>query len=363
MEEEKNTKGTENRESGKKKGHKALWITMAVILGLILVTVGIAYALLHHYHGKSNYQKDEEVSIVATIPQETQEGGSSAENQETLPEEVESSIQTEINKFDFPNGDYVYNILLIGSDRRDTSWYGNSDAMILASINKKTNKVYLTSFMRDSYANIPGFKPNKLNNAYAHGAGPLLVQTIEENYKINIDNYASVDFNSMVDIVDLVGGVTLTISDKEAEAANGMVGQMCNLRGWNASEYLFQGGGTVHMNGMQAVAYARIRYVGNSDFERTERQRKVLEQIFISAKKMNLGELNDLANEVLPLITHNITETQLISLLTSLPSVITYSTDMDRIPYDGMYSVSGEMLVPDFPATIQRLQNRIYAAE
>lgn len=338
---------TEREENRRKK--RLIAAGAAVLAVLLLITAG-AYLLLHHYHSRSNYQSDDEVTLAGSLPEDSGD-----------IEGIDRISPEELNQFEFPNGDYVYNILLIGSDKRDDSWYGNSDAMILASVNKKTNTIYLTSFMRDLYAEIPGVGAGKLNSAYAVGGGPLLVQTIEENYRIRIDNYASVDFEGMIDIIDMVGGITIDIRPEEAEGAKIHINDMCYRRGDNPEDYYIKESGNVHLNGTQAVAYARIRYVGNSDYERTERQRKVLQQIFMQVKELNLLELNDFANNALPYITHNITEGELISLLASLPSVVTYGIDLDRIPYDGSYSVSGEMLVPDFPATIQRLQERIYA--
>ena len=255
----------------KKKKKKIHWwlIILIIILLLAFSVVAAAYMIFKSYHEKSNYVKDEDIPIISSLPE-----GETLE--ETLDPDVasslESQIQGEVGVIDTPESDEVYNIMLIGSDRRDTSWYGNSDSMILASVNEKTKTIHLTSFMRDLYAVIPGFGPKKLNAAYAHGAGPLLVQTIEENFKVDIDNYASVDFNSMATIIDMIGGVNLDIYQEEADYLNKSLGTSFTA-------------GNVHMNGTQAVAYSRIRYVGKYDYERTSRQRRVLEQIFLSSEK------------------------------------------------------------------------------
>lgn len=125
----------------------------------------------------------------------------------------------------------------------------------------------------------------------------------------------------------------------------------------------FPTAGTYHLDGEQAVAYGRIRYVGNNDYERTERQRKVMTQIFQKAKSLSLGDLNKLANEILPLVTHNLTEFETVSLLTRLPSVMGYQLETSRVPYDGLFHSEGELLVPDWEETIQRLHQTIYAEE
>ena len=335
---------------GKKKKKKVhWWLIILIIILLMFLSVAVAgYMIFKSYHDKSNYVKDEDIPIINSLP-DTAEDGETPE--ETLDPEAASSlaaqIEGDVGQFDVPSSDAVYNVLLIGSDRRDTSWYGNSDSMILASVNENTKTIHLTSFMRDLYAVIPGFGAQKLNAAYAHGAGPLLVQTIEENFKIDIDNYASVDFNSMATIIDMIGGINLDIYQEEADYLNKSLGTSFSA-------------GNVHMNGDEAVAYSRIRYVGKYDYERTSRQRRVLEQIFLQAQSMSLTELNNFINAVLPYITHNLSETDLLAKITKAPEWIQYELVMDRVPYDDLYTNMGEQLVPDYPATIERLHNNIY---
>lgn len=115
--------------------------------------------------------------------------------------------------------------------------------MILMSINKDTKQIHMTSFMRDLYANIPDVGVKKLNAACAYGGGPLVVRTIEDNYKLPIDNYASVDFDSMIDIIDAIGGIELSPSDDEIRVANQYVDEMCRLRNVDASAHQYTAGG------------------------------------------------------------------------------------------------------------------------
>lgn len=342
-------------EKEKMSGKKKVLIILGIVLGVCILIIAAAYFVLHHYHSKSNYVKDDQVQQMdeeeLADEDKNDVSDSMTEEEQKAAEEEAAKIQSEVV---IPDGDDVYNILLIGSDRRDTSWYGNSDVMILASVNKNTRKIHLTSFMRDSYALVDGYGAHKLNFAYAVGGGPKLVSTIEQNYRLSIDNYASGDFTSTASIIDMLGGVEITVSDAEAEQINqGAIGDHENL----------PGAGTYNLTGNQAVAYGRIRYVGNADYERTERQRKVMAQIFKKAQSLSVGELNNLANEILPMITHNISETDMISLLTSLPAIMNYDLELGRVPYDGMFSVKGEMLVPDWEATITKLHSTIYAEE
>ena len=351
----------------KKSAKTPLLIVVLVLTILILAGLCVFYFGLKHYLGKMNYVDDSDVTINYALL--TADGDDNAEGfteMETLDAKVASVFANEVKageNIDIASDGGVYNILLIGSDTRN-SWYGNSDSMILVSINSKTKTIYMTSFMRDLYANIPNVGIRKLNSAYAIGGGPLLVSTIESNYRIDIDNYASVDFSSMAHIIDLVGGVDLEVSTEEAKYVNMYLDEQCKLQGLNASDYYISGGGVTHLNGNQAVGFARIRYTsrGNehSDYGRTSRQREILVQLIQKARSLDATTLLAVVNDMLPLITHNIDTATLTTLIANAPSYINYDVQADRIPYDGLYSNMGEELVPDFEATINRLHQTIY---
>lgn len=346
----------------KKRGKKrrSVGMVILVVFLILLIVLGAAAAAIYcvwkSYYGRSNYVSDNEFEIYQEIPKDDEEEAGEGTQEETLDpdtaKELEAKIVSAVAGHTVQDEDYVYNILLIGSDRRDSSWYGNSDSMILASVNTKAKKIYLTSFMRDLYAVIPGFGAQKLNAAYAHGAGPLLVQTIEENFKIDIDNWASVDFGSMETIINSIGGVDLELYQEEADYVNA----------GNPGEPQLSAG-MMHLNGKQAVAFARIRYVGKYDYERTSRQRRVLEQMVQKLRGLSLTRLNQFVTDVLPLVTHNVSETELVAKIASLPEWLGYEIVQDRVPYDGLYSYLGEQLVPDYDATIARLKETIYATE
>ena len=247
-----------------------------------------------------------------------------------------------------------YNLLLIGTDHRDDSWNGNSDVMILVTINQDSEEIILTSFMRDLYADIPGYGVHKLNYAFAVGGGDVLVQTLEDNYRLQIDNYAIVDFMDMANIVDLLGGVEITLSDEECANLNLYLPQL----GAPEEDYLYTGG-TYLLDGYQAVAYMRIRYVGNNDYQRTQRQRDVLKEIFSSMQELNAVELLTISTEIIAQIEHNIQPAEMIKLTAMLPQFTKYELSEERIPYDDLYYSQDEMLVPDFEATIARLHETL----
>lgn len=253
-----------------------------------------------------------------------------------------------------PNGKEVYNVLLIGSDRRDDSWNGNSDVMIVMSVNAGSQKLSITSFMRDLYADIPGHGVHKLNYAYAVGGAKTLMATLEDNYGLDIDNYAVVDFETMAKVVDLVGGVEIEVSDAECKVLNDYLTSM------DAADDYLPGGGTYLLNGNQAVAYMRIRYVGNNDYERTQRQRDVLSVIFASMQKLDAEQLTKLVDEILPNVENDITPVDMIRLMALLPNIGDYELSESRIPYDGLFTSQNEMLVPDFAQTKERLHEELY---
>lgn len=267
---------------------------------------------------------------------------------------VTSAEEETVTAQKLPNGKAVYNILLIGTDRRDDSWNGNSDVVIVATVNTAAQKLCLTSFMRDLYADIPGHGIHKLNYAYAIGGAETLIATLESNYEIEIDNYAMVDFETMADIIDLAGGVDMTISDAECDLLNGYLISM------NATEYSLPCGGTYTLNGTQAVAFMRDRYVGNNDYQRTQRQRDVLRSLFESLQKLGAGEMAALAGEIFLMVDHDINPFELLSLTAGLSTYMSYPLGEARIPYDDLYHSENELLIPDFAQTIERLHDSMY---
>lgn len=260
----------------------------------------------------------------------------------------------------------VRNILLIGSDSRGED-RGRSDSMILLSINSRTNKISLVSLMRDSYVQIPGYGSDKLNAAYSYGGPELLMDTIEENFYIDIDDYFMVNFISFANIVDAVGGVEIEVSDEEADAINVLLDSKegNTLFGTpDESDYL-SGGGTYKLNGKQALCYSRLRYVGNADFERTERQRKVLTEIIKSAGTTNPFKLGQSAKDVLPSMETNMSKFSMYLLSLRLPSLlIGYDIEQVRIPAEDTYwgsTIDGQSVLEiDFDANLEIIENELY---
>ena len=380
--------GYENDSRPKRTGmntKKVFAISFCIVLGIVFISGGLIYKLGHDLYSNVNYVADEDVKTLETLPEHVMKE-QQEEQQEAMSEEMEAmtdedglggvkvsadeldSIHDRMSSLtdrDSVSDEDIYNLLLVGVDRRDKSWNGNSDSMILVSINKKDNRVTMVSLMRDTYVEIPDKGYDKLNAAYAYGAGPLLCQTVTDTYKVKVDRYAAVDFFDLIDIIDIIGGVDLEISAKEAEVANGYILDMCNLMEIDGYEHQIPSeGGYVHCDGVQAVAFARNRYVGNSDYERTERQRYLMQQMMAEAKKMSVTQMTEKMQAILGHVTMNIPETEIWSMIPELPEMLEYEFEMDRIPYDDMYdviSVKGQgMLVPDWEPTIEKLHEFIY---
>lgn len=345
-----------------KKKKKKWPIVVIVISAIVIIAVAASVGIFQHYYGLTQFEGGDEtntsVSQNNSVPDNADSTGLTDSEAKSLKEEKEKEAANA--DVTLPDDSNVYNLLLVGVDRRDTSWNGNSDSMILLSINKSTKRITMMSFMRDLYANIEGHGVRKLNAACAYGGCPLLVQTIEQNYKVHIDNYVWVDFTSMVQIVDAVGGIDLTISDDEAKVANSYIQEMCNLLHKDYASEQISKGGDLHCDGIQAVAYGRIRYVGNSDYQRTERQRTIMTKIIQKARNMSLGELNSFASTVLPLVHHNISAGTVLSLTTSAPAILKYDVVQSRVPYDGHFTVKKEILNPDMTYTISKIQEELY---
>ncbi len=261
---------------------------------------------------------------------------------------------------------YVRSVLLIGTDGRTSDDNGRSDSMILLSLNSKTNEIIMTSFMRDCYVDIPDNGWNKLNAAYAFGGPELLMDTIEYNFNVRIDDYITIDFASFVSVVDSVGGVDIDVSGEEAEEINVILQAEVNeLMGDDRMADLLSSGGKLHLNGKQALAYSRIRHVGNSDFERTERQRRVISLIFAKLKSFRPSMFKNLATDVIPDVSTNMSTFKAYLLSLRLPFTFGYSIKQIQIPAEGTFYGEdvdvGNVLQIDREANINVINSEIFA--
>lgn len=344
---------------------KKIAVIIGCIGGIAVLALLAGYLVINGYLSKIQYDPGA-ASMVSSIAPDTESGVSSDSPQNKIDElnkQIEDNMKNNSEPLMYDNN--VFNLLLIGSDTRAENGRGRSDSMILISINKKTSKIIETSFLRDIYVKIPGVENgNRLNAAYAFGGPALLLDTIQQNFKIKVDKYVAVDFYSFMDIVDKVGGVTINISKEEADSANYSVRELNKLKGLPLDDGLFTASGTQKMNGKQALAFARIRHVGNGDFGRTDRQRLVLDQVISKIKTLNVMELNNLLNTLLPQVTTNLSKGELFSMVLSLPSYSKYQAVSWHIPQNDAFSYvtvrQMSVLDIDFTKCIQRIKTEIY---
>jgi len=206
------------------------------------------------------------------------------------------------------------NIVIFGVDSRQNalSKGTNSDTIIIASINNKTKDIKLVSIYRDTYTNISGVGFDKINAAYSRGGYSLALSTINTNFDLDIKEYVTVNFQAVVNTIDMLGGITLDITEEELKYLNGYVRSLNKINGTDVPGLSKAGIQTV--NGTQATAYARIRYTSGGDYKRTERQRIVVGKIFDKVKASDLPTVNALIDEIFPKTLTNLSTLDLLSL-------------------------------------------------
>ncbi len=265
----------ENRAKRTKKAKKKkfAWIKWAVLAVVFLIFAGVggyAFSILKEY----NYNPLDETDL----------GISSTE--ESFYDENDESIT---------------NIALFGVDQRYEQEQVHSDSIMILTVDKKHGKIKLSSIMRDTYVAIEGYGNTKITQAYFYGGPQLAVKTLNQNFNLDITDYATVNFEQMANIIDAVGGVEIEISEAERKNANKSIKEQAKKS--NLPLDYIEKPGKQLLNGTQAVAYARIRYVGNADFERTDRQRIVMRKLFDKALDTDPLAYPEVARKLLPSVT------------------------------------------------------------
>ena len=256
----------------------------------------------------------------------------------------------------------IRNILLVGVDARPGETSSRSDTIIVLTLDG-SGGIRLTSFLRDMYVSIPGHGNNRINTAWVFGGFALLRQTLIDNFGLTVDEYVCVDLTLLTEMIDEIGGLTLTVtSEKQLAAINGVIdGYNYQFHLEANSDFLTHTGEQL-MNGKQAQAYARYRR-GESDFERTQRQREVLQKVFDKIKGLSVIELSRLAGVAMKKMETNISLSGIISLIPVLYSMKDTAITGMSLPAAGEYqdkTVSGMMvLVPDLAAAQRRLEGFI----
>ncbi len=241
------------------------------------------------------------------------------------------------------NDSKVLNIMLFGDDAMDDEGgeFGRSDTMILMSIDTRHQKIKLTSFQRDTYVAIPNHGGNKINSSYSTGGPALAIKTIEANFGVAIDRYAVVGFSSFRNIIDILGGVDLELTQSEIDYINY---QRTHRGEEDMYPYLDASEGMVHLCGGQALWYARNRgwdyewsefKSSGDDWDRTSRQRILLQVIMESMKDASLTQIISIVKEVGPLVTTNLKKNEITVLATNALKYLKYSFEETSVPMEG----------------------------
>lgn len=343
------------------KGARIALIALCVVLALILVALVAGTVFLEttlNRINKNNSTSEATLSSdqLASLyqPDETEESGD-----ESIPEMQPDDVTWPDFTGDLVGeDDHIINILLIGQDRRNGQGRQRSDSMILCTFNTQKKTLTLTSFLRDTYVQIPGYKANRLNVPYMIGGMELLDKTLEQNFGVQVDGNVEVDFNQFMDIIDLLGGVDIELTQKEADYLNrrGNWG-VDDDKSWTLTK------GVNHLTGSQALAYSRIRYL-DSDFGRTNRQRNVLNALIKAYKDLPVSQMLSVLYEILPMITTDMTNSEIVNYAIELfPMLSSCTITSQHIPADGAYTsqrVNGmAVLVPDLAKCQQILAESI----
>ena len=338
--------------------HTALNVFLS-FLGVLLILGGCVCIVIYTYFHRINYQ---EIDIA--------EDSQTAEQSHLLKPDSSDMQEIQIYQGALLNDPMVLNVMLFGEDTRSGMTTGNSDTMVLLSIDTRHQKIKMLSFMRDTYVDIPGYGENRINAAYTLGGAALTVSTIQKNYGIKIDRYAVVDFSSFKKIIDVLGGLDVELTAEEVDYINwqfwiNQQPEYTEAEGeykeyvrsllksnWyyipeedkpinkNTLTFTDNGGdeptAMVHLNGTQTLWHARNRgedgICSGDDFTRTNRQRNVLSLIIDNLKKCDVQTLLSIIYEIGPLITTKVKTSEITDLAADIPTYLKYPIVSEAAP-------------------------------
>lgn len=355
----------------RQKSKKKTWIIIGVsalslILVLLIAGIIICNVMVDHYLEEINVVTKETDLVFDTEAITFDDGSTSV---------VEDPDHNgELNADNLPlicNTKHVKNYLLLAVDSRGKE-AGLSDSMILLSVNTKTGKIVLCSFMRDILAKYPAKPENpvagkydKLNHSHSYGGPELTMAVLKETFNIEVSQYAKINFSAFRNIVDAMGGLDMYLSSAEVSAINSILSETMqdpanqSLKVTSRDMLQNKGSGTYHLSGVQALSHARNRRVG-SDYARTQRQRDLIQTMAKKATTLSLTQLDNLLTTVLPLITTNIPKDVMKDIIGDIPSYLTYDIQSTRVPGDGMFTEKNYNLIPDLEKNCFALYELIY---
>ena len=317
-----------------KKGKARRIVCLVLSILLLLGGSGLIY-----YYTVLNSMNFVDISEPANKPDNT--GATTA----TIGELSGSGTQLTVGDGQLLQDSKVLNVMLFGEDNKGEDDHGRTDTMILMSVDNRHKKLKLTSFQRDTYVYIPGYGNDKINAAYTIGGPKLTIQTIEANFGIKIDRYAVVDFDSFIKIIDTLGGIDMEVTKDEIEYINYQMYKNGQAEEWSTIK---DPAGVVHLNGQEALWYARDRGltigedgneigISGNDWDRTDRQRKLLTKMISDMKGAGLSEIIEIVNEVGPKITTNLKKEEIMGLVSNALTYIKYDVIPNYIPNQGLW--------------------------
>lgn len=275
---------------------------------------------------------------------------------------IKPETENKINMF--TNSKEVINILLLGTDKREPDETSRSDSIMILSIDPVSHNIKISSLMRDSYVQIKGYKYNKLGHAYAYGGPELAINTVNNNFDMNLEYYAVINYGGLINVIDALGGVDIDIKDYEIDMVNGYISDVAKIE--NVPFKMLETTGMQNLTGVQAVGYARVRYVGDGDFERTERQRSVLTSMFNKFTNLKAAQIPAVAAKLAPNVETNISLSNMIRISSSVYNAGIRNIIQARFPTDD--NAEGKLTTAwfymfDKEATVEELHNFIYNNE
>lgn len=326
----------ENEKAAKKVRLQKIGLSILCVFLAIVLLLGIGHTIFDvifgGFYNKMNYVDITQEATNSSIPTDPVDPDFTGPVMD--PTDVEHNTVPPHLIQDADQDGYI-NILLVGQDRRPGQGRQRSDSMILCSFNKSKGTFSMISFLRDTYVYIPGWGSEKLNAAYAHGGFGLLFETLAVNFGVSVDAGVEVDFSGFEKIIDLLGGVSVNVTEKESE-------YMKVNWGLNVPA------GVSRLNGQQALFYSRIRKL-DMDAKRAERQRKVLTSLINEYKNKSLTEMLNILDEILPMVTTTMQQDELQGYLLELFPMLSNTTITNQqIPAAGTYQ---DMTVGSVTAT------------
>lgn len=339
-----------------KSSRSRFWLkVLIVVLSVVLVILVAVAAVINFVLGNLGRFDDPALMPDDTTPITDEfDVDSTIAGQETIQTLEDSDVT--LQGVEELQGEDLVNIMLIGDDTRPGEGRARSDSMILVTLNPQKNAIQMTSFMRDTYVQIPGYANNRLNVAYRYGGNELMNETFKVNFGISIDGNVMVNFSEFTTIIDMLGGVDMELSREEVNYMQG--------RGWYDTVE-----GMNHLDGEETLEFVRMRYVSGGDYGRTERQRRVLGALMESLKDSSIGDITALIKDVLPHVVTNLTDAQILSYATTGLALLADGAEIQtyRIPEDDAHygaMINGmSVLVPDLDECRSDLEQFIYATE